>query len=53
MDLTTHQLITLLFAVIVVVGVALGRYPVLRMNRATIALVGATGMVLIGAMTLD
>jgi Na+/H+ antiporter NhaD/arsenite permease-like protein len=35
------------------VGVALGRYPGLRMNRATIALVGATVVVLLGAMTLE
>jgi Na+/H+ antiporter NhaD/arsenite permease-like protein len=35
------------------VGVAVGRYPGLRMNRATIALVGATLLVLLGALTLE
>jgi len=35
------------------VGVALGRYPWLRMNRATIALVGATTLVALGALTLE
>lgn len=34
-------------------GVAVGRYPGLRMNRATIALVGATVVVLLGAITLE
>jgi Na+/H+ antiporter NhaD/arsenite permease-like protein len=33
-------------------GVAIGRLPALRMNRATIALVGATLLILLGAMTL-
>ena len=28
--------------VVTLIGVAVGRYPQLRMNRATIALVGAT-----------
>lgn len=35
------------------VGVALGSYPGLRMNRATIALVGATVVVVLGAMSLE
>lgn len=35
------------------VGVALGRYPWLKMNRATIALVGATTLVALGALTLE
>jgi Na+/H+ antiporter NhaD/arsenite permease-like protein len=34
-------------------GVAVGRYPWLRMNRATIALVGAVALVILGAITLD
>lgn len=38
---------------VILVGVALGRYPVLRMNRATIALVGAVGLVLLGAIRLE
>jgi Na+/H+ antiporter NhaD/arsenite permease-like protein len=35
------------------VGVAVGRYPWLKMNRATIALVGATLLVALGVLTLD
>jgi Na+/H+ antiporter NhaD/arsenite permease-like protein len=34
-------------------GVAVGRFPGLRMNRATIALVGAVALVLIGALSLE
>jgi Na+/H+ antiporter NhaD/arsenite permease-like protein len=34
-------------------GVAIGGYPALKMNRATIALVGATFLVALGALTLD
>lgn len=45
----------LALAVIVVtlIGVAVGRYPWLRMNRATIALVGATALAAIGAIPLE
>lgn len=35
------------------VGVAVGRYPFLRMNRATIALTGATILIVLGALTLE
>jgi Na+/H+ antiporter NhaD/arsenite permease-like protein len=35
------------------VGVAIGRYPWFRMNRATIALVGATALIIIGALSLE
>ncbi|GAB4109061.1 MAG: anion transporter [Acidobacteriota bacterium] len=36
-----------------VAGVAIGRYPWLRMNRATIALVGAIVLVFTGALSLE
>lgn len=39
--------------VITLVGVAVGRYPWLHMNRATIALVGATALIVMGAISLD
>src|SRR5262245_23438649 len=39
--------------VLTIIGVALGRYPWLRMNRATIALTGATFLIVIGAISLD
>lgn len=37
--------------VLVYVGIAVGRVPWLRMNRASIALVGAVGLVVMGALT--
>lgn len=42
---------TLAVAGLTLVGVALGGLPSLRMNRATIALVGATAVVLLGGLT--
>lgn len=39
--------------VMTIIGVAIGRYPFLRMNRATIALVGATILIGIGAISLE
>ena len=39
--------------IITLVGVAVGRYPWLRMNRATIALVGATALIILGAISLE
>lgn len=48
----THTL-SLLLIVLTIIGVAVGRYPFLRMNRATIALVGATGLILLGAIPLE
>jgi len=48
-------LTTLAYLVIplTLVGVAVGRYPWLRMNRATIALVGATLLIIVGAISLE
>jgi Na+/H+ antiporter NhaD/arsenite permease-like protein len=42
-----------LIIVVTLVGVVIGRYPWLRMNRATIAWVGATLLILIGAISLN
>jgi Na+/H+ antiporter NhaD/arsenite permease-like protein len=50
---------TLVFAVsalvilLTIAGVAIGRYPGVRMNRATIAVVGATALVGLGTLSLD
>ncbi|MCL4857975.1 MAG: anion transporter [Caldilineaceae bacterium] len=44
---------SLILVAVTIVGVAVGRYPGLRMNRATIALTGATLLIVLGAMTLD
>ena len=43
----------LVVVVATLIGVAVGRYPWLRMNRATIALVGATLLVAMGVMPLE
>src|SRR5688572_17721588 len=45
--------LSLLIIVATIVGVAVGRYPFLRMNRATIALTGATTLIVLGALTLE
>lgn len=39
--------------VITIVGIAVGRFPLLCMNRATIALSGATILMVIGALSLE
>lgn len=43
----------LLVIIITILGVAIGRYPWLHMNRATIALAGATILIGIGAIPLE
>jgi Na+/H+ antiporter NhaD/arsenite permease-like protein len=40
-------------AALTLVGIAAGRFPMLRMNRATIALVGAVAIVLTGGLTFQ
>lgn len=47
------QIITAVIASLTLVGVAIGRLPALKMNRATIAFVGATLLVVIGALNLE
>jgi len=44
--------LTLLLVIVILTGIAIGRFPGLRMNRATIALVGATALIAIGAINL-
>ncbi|HRQ41794.1 MAG TPA: anion transporter [Chloroflexota bacterium] len=51
--MTLQTWLALFLVLVILVGIALGRYPWLRMNRATIALVGATLLVLIGAIGLE
>jgi Na+/H+ antiporter NhaD/arsenite permease-like protein len=43
----------LVVVAVTIVGVAVGRYPFLRMNRATIALAGATLLMAMGAISLE
>ena len=45
--------LTATIIIVTLIGVAVGRYPWLRMNRATIALVGATALILTGAIQLE
>src|SRR5690606_7247376 len=45
--------ISLALIVVTIIGVAIGRYPFLRMNRATIALTGATFLIVLGALSLE
>jgi Na+/H+ antiporter NhaD/arsenite permease-like protein len=47
------QLAVALLATITLVGVALGRLPALKMNRATIALVGAVLLIALGGIPLE
>ncbi len=51
--MTGLQIVTALIVAVTLVGVAIGRWPGLRMNRATIALVGATVLIAIQAISLD
>lgn len=51
MPFTTYLALPVI--VITLIGVAVGRYPWLRMNRATIALVGAVVLIAIGAISLE
>jgi len=44
--------LSLAVIVATITGVAVGRYPGLRMNRATIAMTGATALLVLGALTL-
>jgi len=46
-------LLTTTIAIITLAGIAIGSLPKLRMNRSTISLVGATFLVLTGAITLN
>lgn len=44
---------SLFIIIITLIGVSIGRYPVLRMNRATIAFVGAVILITINAISLE
>lgn len=51
--MSVFQYITLLIVSVTLIGVAIGRYPVLRMNRATIVLVGSALLIFINAISFD
>jgi Na+/H+ antiporter NhaD/arsenite permease-like protein len=50
--MTAIQGLTAFLVAVTLIGVAIGRWPTLRMNRATIALVGATALIAIGVIPL-
>jgi Na+/H+ antiporter NhaD/arsenite permease-like protein len=47
------QTLATIIIITTLIGVAIGRYPKLRMNRATISLVGATLLAAIGAISIN
>lgn len=49
----TTSYLSLITIVLSLVGIAIGSYPGFRMNRATIALVGATALVIINNLSLE
>ncbi|MEQ8674829.1 MAG: anion transporter [Aggregatilineales bacterium] len=51
--MAAFQILVGLIITLIYAGIAVGRYPFLRMNRATIALAGAALLVLIGAINED
>lgn len=51
--MTLTNSLSLIVIILTLVGVAIGRYPIFRMNRATIVLVGSTVLIIIGAISLD
>ena len=51
--MTPLQILSSVIIVMTLIGVAIGRWPWLRMNRATIALTGATALIAIGAISLE
>lgn len=48
-----YELLILGIIFLSIVGIAIGSYPSFRMNRSTIALVGSTALIIIGAITID
>ena len=48
-----YEILILGIIILSLVGIALGSYPTFRMNRSTIALVGATALMILGALTVE
>lgn len=51
--MTPTNWFSLIIIVLTLAGVAIGRYPVFRMNRATIVLVSSTILIIFGSINLD
>ncbi|MFA6232886.1 MAG: anion transporter [Bacteroidota bacterium] len=49
--MSVSEYFSILWVVLILAGIAIGRVPGLRMNRASIALVGAVVLILVGSMT--
>ncbi len=49
----TANYLSILTITLTLIGIAIGSYPGFRMNRATIALVGATTLVIINNLSLE
>jgi Na+/H+ antiporter NhaD/arsenite permease-like protein len=47
------EIVHIIIIVLIMVGIAIGKYPVFRMNRATITLIGATLLILTKAISLQ
>ncbi len=47
------SIFSLIAITVILIGVAIGRYPVLRMNRATIVLVGTAILIFVGSISLE
>ena len=48
-----YEIFILLIIILSIIGVAIGRYPKFKMNRATIALVGSSSLILAGAISIE
>ncbi|HEX9972774.1 MAG TPA: anion transporter [bacterium] len=51
--MTSNNWLSLIIISLTLIGVAIGSYPVLRMNRATIVVVGAALLIIFGAIPLE
>lgn len=51
--MTFYEFLILGIIILSIIGIALGSYPSFRMNRSTIALVGSTALIIIGALSLE
>lgn len=51
--MSSLKYLTIIIIVITIFGIAIGSLPKLKMNRATISLVGATMLIVIGAISIE
>ena len=53
MVLTSEQWITLVITLLTLAGIAIGRTPKIKLNRASMSLIGASLLVLLGVQDID